>query len=394
MRRVLVSTCLFAAACMAQVKGESPDGGGEDAGSCARIRCGDGRECRDGRCIPIEGSDSGAPGLDAGETDAANPDRCADPARECEARQAEDCVSACGTAGTRSCSAQCTWGECVAEEEECNGADDDCDGDADEDFECVQREVAACETDCGSEGTRTCDPRCSLGECVAPAEVCNGLDDDCDGVVDDGFPLTITSSFAADSDEWRLNGNAYRNAASGWIVLTDAVDGQTGSLILARPLLANAFVASFSVWIGGGDGADGLVFGVFDVDGPEALGGGGGGMGAFGLAGYGVELDTYENPDVDPNANHVSLYDTGATDELATAADVPPLRCSCWLPVRVELDLGRFIVTVDGEQVLDAAVPDFEPYEAYLGFTAATGGANDVHAIDDVTITFDDQGCR
>ena len=57
-------------------------------------------------------------------------------------------------------------GAIVPSEELCNGLDDDCDGAVDEGL------------------------RSACGECGAtPAEVCNGLDDDCDGAVDEGVTL-------------------------------------------------------------------------------------------------------------------------------------------------------------------------------------------------------------
>ncbi len=74
----------------------------------------------------------------------------------------------------------------------CDGADDDCDGDADEDFPLG----AGCDggdEDLCAHGTWTCRADGAGVECVDEdpedlAEVCNGEDDDCDGVVDEGDP--------------------------------------------------------------------------------------------------------------------------------------------------------------------------------------------------------------
>jgi hypothetical protein len=73
--------------------------------------------------------------------------------------------------------------------ETCNGVDDDCDGIIDDGFPCARGADVACTTTCGSQGTLACTDGCTLPEdalCEPPAERCNGVDDDCDGAVDEG----------------------------------------------------------------------------------------------------------------------------------------------------------------------------------------------------------------
>lgn len=75
--------------------------------------------------------------------------------------------------------------------EACDGLDNDCDAPmADEDFACVRGAVATCTTGCGTAGTGTCTSACALpvgDACVPPVEVCDGTDQDCDELVDEGL---------------------------------------------------------------------------------------------------------------------------------------------------------------------------------------------------------------
>jgi hypothetical protein len=77
----------------------------------------------------------------------------------------------------------------------CNGADDDCDGETDNGFECITGVEYDCSTTCGSSSTWVCGPTCEWPVSCEPdpVEICdNGEDDDCDGYVVRviGQPLT------------------------------------------------------------------------------------------------------------------------------------------------------------------------------------------------------------
>ncbi len=155
---------------------------------------------------------------------------------DCDGQKDEDLTRPCSTScgfGVETCS-QGQWTSCTAPQprdclndqncqvepmcvatcpappaEVCNGWDDDCDGQQDEDLE------RPCSTVCGS-GVETCQAGewsgCTApepSECLnwatcqvevvcglecppAPGEVCNGQDDDCDGEVDEDFPSLWT----------------------------------------------------------------------------------------------------------------------------------------------------------------------------------------------------------
>ncbi len=98
--------------------------------------------------------------------------------------------------GTWTCLADGTGVECVNEAvtdipETCNGLDDDCDGETDEDFP-VGQPCDGADSDLCEKGTWTCLADGTGVECVNETatdipEACNGLDDDCDGPTDEGF---------------------------------------------------------------------------------------------------------------------------------------------------------------------------------------------------------------
>jgi hypothetical protein len=99
------------------------------------------------------------------------------------------CLTGCNTVGTRKCGANKKWSQCIPPEEICNNIDDNCNNVVDDG---VNR---ACQTQCG-QGIEICD-KGLWKNCTAPAEgveVCDGQDNDCDGKVDtaaNGTPLEL-----------------------------------------------------------------------------------------------------------------------------------------------------------------------------------------------------------
>ena len=121
----------------------------------------------------------------------------------CQSGQTRSCYSGpSGTkskglckAGTQKCNASGTgWEVCIGEvspkKESCNGKDDDCDGQNDEDFAKLNQACSIGKGECLSAGKLVCSSDGTKLVCNAPTkkpstEICNKKDDDCDGSVDE-----------------------------------------------------------------------------------------------------------------------------------------------------------------------------------------------------------------
>ena len=220
--------------------------------STATVRCASGYQCFDGigcracglvgeRCCPLD------PECSAGLS--CNGSRCVAPT-DCVAGQPRTCyqgppmaagVGECDV-GTEICSSSGTWsgaceGDVMPTVESCNGLDDDCDGSLDDDL--VPR---ACTSDCGM-GTESC-VNGAYGTCsgpgfnactdfatcstvaactcdVAPGELCNSADDDCDGAVDEGLSSRACTSSCGVGTQACVDGAYADCSAPGSIDCTD-----------------------------------------------------------------------------------------------------------------------------------------------------------------------------
>ncbi len=106
--------------------------------------------------------------------------------------EASECTTRCRPGwtdrdGLPGCEYEC---EIASPTESCNGVDDNCNGEIDEGFACQVGESVTCTTSCGSAGTGACTMACEVPNgpgCTPPVEACNGLDDDCDTACDNGL---------------------------------------------------------------------------------------------------------------------------------------------------------------------------------------------------------------
>ncbi len=171
-----------------------------------QVDCGVGSCAATGYRTCINGSDNGTTCV-MGEPAGDDPS-CDGIDQDCDQRFDEDfelmttsCgVGACLRSGESSCvsgvySSGCIPGQPVGNDATCDGIDADCDGRVDEGY---QTSVTACgEGICQANGQLTCVSgvvvdTCAVGEPQANDQQCDQQDNDCDGLVDEGYVSTET----------------------------------------------------------------------------------------------------------------------------------------------------------------------------------------------------------
>jgi len=199
------------------------------------------------------------------------------------------------------------------------------------------------------------------------------------------------------------------DSTQGFVYLTKAVDDK-GAMAFMRynGNLDTGFMVRFRFKAGGGTGADGLAFAFYkDIDEYRKRGrcNAGGclaldaydGTSIYKAEGYDVEFDNFHNGPQDDQVqrhvavtetfsstcvadnNHYVWYSTGATEDYE------------WHSVKIYFakTTRHIMVFLDGNLIIDYSGGPFNQYDytySGFGFSAATGGLNNEHIIDDVML--------
>ncbi len=220
-----------------------------------------------------------------------------------------------------------------------------------------------------------------------------------------GLCGTAIAGWNTSATLWQSNGStaiAAGQLGSLTAILTPLIGGAAGSIVYKNPIVTDSFTATFSVYLGGGSGADGMGF-MWQTMSATALGGSGGCLGMCGLPGYGVEFDTYNNMACgDSNQNHVAVDELGGCPgntlfpNMLTANGGLPVLDGATHAVVVQMTGGMVSVSVDGTSYLsNVSLPGFTSGTAYYyGFAAGNGGNDDYHEVSpNLTITFPTPRC-
>lgn len=208
------------------------------------------------------------------------------------------------------------------------------------------------------------------------------------------FTTVVTDGTTDDRFSWQLNGGA--ELTNQVFTLTDGGIGQSRSAWYLFKQDINAFQASFEYLNVGGGGADGVAFVIQNSPaGASALGGGGGGLGYTGISpSFALMINIYDGapggPGIQVSTGGVGL---GTNTYMAT----PPANPSFPNPIRFDLTYLSGLLTVTLTNLTSNTVftTNFVldipgavlGNEAWIGFTAATGGATSTQRVSNFSFT-------
>ncbi len=218
----------------------------------------------------------------------------------------------------------------------------------------------------------------------------------------DGNPLLVKDDFSKDGGhQWIFLGAAKRDSNEEYVVLTEP-GSQLVGVIWLKNNLTFPFTVYFQYKIGGGSGADGLVFMFYkDWDYEPGIGG------FLGFLcreveepcprdeapGYGLEFDNYYNSkeaygetyrEGDPSSNHIALIKDHIGNHLTYVND-SRTEDNLWHQVKMIVNELYIIIFIDGQEALTWA-GEIDRTNSHIGFGSGIWGFDNFHIIDNFMI--------
>jgi hypothetical protein len=201
------------------------------------------------------------------------------------------------------------------------------------------------------------------------------------------------TSFDSAAYHWDSSGCSSVDDEDGILVLTEEVGWCRARFFLKQPHLIDESTVEFDFRMGRSStsGGDGFTFAFvrssdYGTPGSNGVPNSGKWLDFEGASGYAVEFDTYHNSESDPGPeNHVAVIQDSVTTHLAYAG-VDDIEDNAWHHAQIAFSNGYVGVYVDGALVLTHTIPDFQVFQGYFGFTAATGATVNRHEIDNIQL--------
>jgi hypothetical protein len=207
-------------------------------------------------------------------------------------------------------------------------------------------------------------------------------------------PVLISTDFSsqpANTNIYRSTPGGDATVTGGYLRLTTATNSLWGGFVIETTPGSNItpFTATFDYRIYGGSGADGMSLS-FGPDIAESPGGGEAGEGS----GIILMLDTYDNTGGVTTNSQIRINYAGSQIWNNTVGAFP-LRNTNYQTIRLTVDNNGYLtLTIAGNIIVNSllipgyAVADKSNWK--FKFSARTGGANDMHSIDNLTIQMGD----
>ncbi len=197
-------------------------------------------------------------------------------------------------------------------------------------------------------------------------------------------------------EDWQLAGVAGWDWVTGELVLTENAPFLEGGAFATNQTVPSDCVGlSFSFWMGGGTGGEGIALTLLDsTRATTLLGPGGCGMGygadpdcapGAGLPGWSLELDAHTDGALDGHTgDHAMLSLDGALDKPLARVPVPTLASGSWRAVEVEVVDGAVSVWLDGQLLQQTPAGSVPAFPALVGVTASTCALSQTQRVRDL----------